>query len=27
VCLLDDQEFALWSQARQEWNGDMSLFQ
>jgi hypothetical protein len=27
VCLLDDQEFALWSQARQDWNGDMSLFQ
>jgi hypothetical protein len=27
VCLLDDQEFALWSHARQEWNGDMSLFQ
>jgi hypothetical protein len=27
VCLLDDQEYALWSQARQEWNGDMSLFQ
>jgi hypothetical protein len=27
VCLLDDHEFALWSQARQEWNGDMSLFQ
>jgi hypothetical protein len=26
-CLLDDGEFALWSQARLEWNGDMSLFQ
>jgi putative aminopeptidase FrvX len=26
-CMLTGQEFAVWSKARQEWNGDTSLFQ
>jgi hypothetical protein len=26
-CLLNEAEFAMWSKARQDWAGDMSLFQ